>query len=259
MDYALPVFFAILAWWTSTVVLIYRAGLSGKTFPATLIGMTVVALVGSYALFASRNDTSAAAPYIAFLGALSLWGWHEVSYLFGFISGPRPRACPPDVSGWQRFVLGIKASAYHELAIIATGAGLAVLTINASNRVGLWTFIVLWIMRWSAKLNIFLGVRNLHAEFWPKRLRYLRSFTRTRPMNELFPWSIAAALMTLAWLGFAAATAGDDSMQRTGAMLLLTLLALATLEHCLLMLNVRDEILWRPGLRSRRNNEAAAG
>ena len=181
-----------------------------------------------------------------------------MSYLFGFVSGPRPEACPPDTRGWRRFVLGVKASVYHELAIVATAVALAVLTFGSSNRVGLWTFIVLWLMRWSAKLNIFLGVRNLHAEFWPEHLGYLQSFTRTRPMNELFPWSIAAAVLALFGLGFLAAKAGAGSPERTGAVLLATLLALAMLEHCLLMLNVRDELLWRPGMRSRRDSGAAA-
>ena len=258
MDYALPVVFAIVAWWTSTVVLIYRAGLDRQTYPMTLTATTVVALLGVLLIVMTRDATSPAAPYLAFLGALSLWGWHEVTYLFGFVSGPRPEACPPDATGWRRFQYGLRACVYHEIAIVATAALLLFLTFGASNRVGLWTFVVLWLMRWSAKLNIFLGVRNLHEEFWPEHLRYLSTFTRTRNMNELFPWSVAAAGLVLLGLVFAAATAGD-ALQRTAAMLVATILALATLEHCLLMLKVRDDILWRPGLTSRRDNGAAAG
>ncbi|MEO1201347.1 MAG: putative photosynthetic complex assembly protein PuhE [Pseudomonadota bacterium] len=259
MDYALPVVFAIAAWWTSTVVLIYRAGLDKQTYPMTLAATTVVALLGVLLLVMTRNAASPAAPYLAFLGALSLWAWHEVSYLFGFVSGPRPEACPPDATGWRRFLFGIRASIYHELAIVATAVLLAFVTFDASNRVGLWTFVVLWLMRWSAKLNIFLGVRNLHEEFWPDHLSYLSSFTRTRNMNELFPWSIAAAAVGLLGLIIAAATAGEDTLQRTAAVLVATILALAMLEHCLLMLKVRDEMLWLPGLRSRRSDGAAAG
>lgn len=258
MDYALPVAFAVAAWWTSTIVLIYRARLPGRTFPATLAISTLVALAGLGAIIASRNDTSAFAPYVAFLGGLALWGWHEVSYLFGFVTGPRPEACPPDVVGWQRFVRGVKASIYHELAIVLTAAALLGLSWNADNRVGLWTFVVLWLMRWSAKLNIFLGVRNLHTEFWPEHLGYLESFARVRRMNVLFPWSIIAAGLALAGLGWIAAGAGEDALVRAGAMLLATLVALAALEHCLLMLKVRDDLLWRPAMRSRRDGGAAA-
>jgi putative photosynthetic complex assembly protein 2 len=210
-------------------------------------------------LVASRNDPSSAAAYLAFFGALSLWGWHEVSYLFGFISGPRPEPCPPDASGWQRFVLGVKTCIYHELAVLATVAALAALTWNAQNRIGLYTFAILWLMRWSAKLNIFLGVRNLHEEFWPAHLDYLKSFVRRRSMNELFPVSVFFATLTLLFLSFSAVQAGDDVAQRTGMMLLATLLALALLEHWLLVVNVRDDVLWRPGMRSRGGGGTAAG
>jgi putative photosynthetic complex assembly protein 2 len=254
MDYALPVIFAIVAWWSSTVVLIYRAGLPRGSFVGTLSGATVVMLLGAYAIVACRNDVSAGAAYLSFFGGLAIWAWHEVSYLFGFISGPRPEACPPDTSGWRRFVLGVKTCVYHEAAVVATGVALATLLWEASNRVGLWTFIILWLMRWSAKLNIFLGVRNLHMEFWPDHLQYLKTFVRQRSMNELFPLSILFASVAFAVLAFTAVTAGDDLARRTGATLLATLLALAIVEHGLLVLRIRDDALWRPGMRSRRGD-----
>lgn len=258
MDYAVPIFFAIGTWWLSTVLIMYRAGLPRRSFAKTLVATTVVMLLGTYALIVSRNDTSAVAAYLAFVGALAIWGWHEVTYLFGFISGPRPEACPPDCSGWRRFVLGVQTCVYHEIAIVATAIAIAAITWNAGNRVGLWTFVILWLMRWSAKLNIFLGVRNLHEEFWPEHLAYLKSFVRRRSMNELFPVSILAATAVLGLLAFAAIAAADDSARRTGATLLATLLALATLEHFLMVLRIRDDVLWKPGMRSRNNSDRPA-
>jgi putative photosynthetic complex assembly protein 2 len=258
MDYAMPIGFAILAWWLSTVVLIYRAGLPRGSFAATLGGATVVMMLGVYAVFACRNDASTGAAYLSFFGGLAIWAWHEVSYLFGFISGPRPEACPPGTSGWRRFVLGVKTCVYHEIAVVATAAALAALLWDAGNRVGLWTFMILWLMRWSAKLNIFLGVRNLHDEFWPDHLGYLKSFVRKRSMNELFPLSILFACGAFAVLTSVAIGSGDDMARRTGATLLATLLALAIVEHALLVLRIRDDALWRPGMRSRRNGRAAA-
>ncbi len=252
MDYALPIAAVILAWWLSTVVILYRAGLPERTSGRTLAGATVVMLLGVIALLVSRDDTSTSGAYLAFLAALAIWGWHEVSYLFGFVSGPRPAACPPDTHGWRRFVLGVKTCIYHELAVVATAVTIGWLTWGAANRIALWTFVILWLMRWSAKLNIFLGVRNLHDDFWPKRLQYLKSFVRERAMNELFPVSIIVATAGIAALSVAAVDAGDNVPQRTGATLLATLLALATIEHWLLVLRVPDEKLWLPGLRSRR-------
>ena len=56
---------------------------------------------------------------------------------------------------------------------------------------------------------------------------------------------------------FMAFAAGDDIARRTGATLLATLLALAVLEHWLLVLRISDAALWSPGMRSRRNSEVA--
>ena len=130
---------------------------------------------------------------------------------------------------------------------------IAAVTWGMPNQVGLWTFIILWLMRWSAKLNIFLGVRNLHVEYWPEHLRYLQTFARERSMNELFPLSIIVATAGIAVLAFTAFTAASGSPQRTGAILLATLLTLATLEHWFLIVRVPEDLLWRPGLRSRRS------
>lgn len=251
MDYAIPALVAIGLWWLSTVVILYRSGLSRASFGRTLAGATGCALIGMYALVISRDDVSPAGAYLAFVGAVSFFGWHEVSYLFGFVSGPRPRECPDDCSGWQRFVSGVKTCLYHELAVVATVALLAVYTWDAPNKIGLWTLVVLWLMRWSAKMNIFLGVPNLHVEFWPEHLAYLKSFTRVRSMNALFPWSIIVSSTFVVMLVAAAVEAAPGSGERTGAVLLATLLGLATLEHWFLVLRLPDELIWTPGLRSR--------
>ncbi len=258
MDYALPVAFAIAAWWLSTVVLIYRAGLPQATFAATFAGTTVIMVLGVAAIVAFRNSATLAGVYLSFLGGISIWAWHEVSYLFGFISGPRPEPCPEGATGWRRFAYGVRTCVYHELAIVATAIGLLLLSLDSVNNVGVLTFVILWLMRWSAKLNIFLGVRNLHEEFWPDHLHYLKTYVRRRPMNELFPVSIIVGTIVFALLTFAAIDAGDDIVRRTGAALLATLLALAIVEHVLLVLRVRDDALWMPALRSRRDDGAAA-
>lgn len=258
MDYAVPIFVATAVWWLGTVIILYRAGMPSASFGRTLIGATAALIFGAYALVVSRNDPSALGAYLAFVGAIAVFGWHEVSYLFGFVSGPRPEPCPEDCSGWDRFVRGVKTCVYHEIAVVLTVVLLAALTLNAENQVGLWTLVVLWLMRWSAKLNIFLGVRNLHVEFWPEHLAYLQSFTRQRPMNALFPLSIAAAAVFIFLLVDAAMSSAPGSAQRIGATLTATLLALATLEHVFLVLRVPDELLWQPGMLSRRSSRSDA-
>lgn len=256
MDYALPILITVLAWWTSTVTVMYRAGLPRGTFVATLAGATVALLAGVAVFLWSRDNATVYGAYAGFLAGLSIWAWHEVSYLFGFVTGPEPRACPPGVSSWQRFVRGVKTCVYHELAIVATALLLLWASWDSPNKVALFTFCILWLMRWSVKLNIFLGVRNLHAEYWPDHLEYLKTFVRHRRMNELFPWSMSLAVLSFVALVLTAAGAGDDAAARSGAILLASLLALAIIEHGLLVVNIDDGVLWRLGMRSREGSGA---
>ena len=90
---------------------------------------------------------------------------------------------------------------YHELAIIVTAAIIVAATWHAPNQAGTWTFMALWVMRQSAKLNVFLGVRNLGERFVPIHLQYLLTYMAKRPMNALMPFSITAG--TIATVLFA--------------------------------------------------------
>ena len=258
MDYALPIGFTVLAWWASTVLVMYRAGLPERSFVATLGGATVALVVGLVLFALSLHETGTKAVYLAFLAGLLIWVWHEVSYLFGFVTGPQPEACPSGVSDWRRFVLGVRTCVYHELAVVTTAGLLAAASWGAPNKVTLWAFCIIWLMRWSVKLNIFLGVRNLHIDYLPEHLRYLASFARNRNMNALFPLSMLIALACLALL-VAAAVGADEPALRTGATLLATLLGLAIIEHALLVVDFDDRFLWRLGLKSRRGRGATAG
>ena len=252
MEYLAPILAAVCIWWLITVVLMRRVAMPPRSYPRTFGAVSLVALLALGGVVASRDDPGLTGAYAGFLSALAVWAWHELSYLLGYVNGPRPRACPPAASGWRRFVFGVKACLYHELAIIATAAVLMALTWGAVNQVALWTFVILGLMRWSAKLNIFLGVRNLHREYWPEHLSYLQSFVRERPMNALFPLSVAAATAGIALLALTAAGAAPGSGRQAGALLMATLLALATLEHGFLMLRVPDDALWRLGTRPQR-------
>jgi putative photosynthetic complex assembly protein 2 len=231
--------------------MLYRTGLPRHTYKRTLFAMAAIAAIGVVLVITSREDATAAGAYLAFLGAIAIWGLIEVSYLLGIVTGPRPRACPAGVSAWARFSYGVKACLYHEMSILASAGLLAALTWQAPNQVAIGTFVVVWLMRWSTKLNIFLGVRNLHSEYWPGHLQYLQSYARVRPMNVLFPISIAIAMTIVVALAGFAIGAEQSPYMRTAAMLLVTILSLAMLEHVFLMLRLPDDALWRLGTRAR--------
>jgi putative photosynthetic complex assembly protein 2 len=105
-------------------------------------------------------------------------------------------------------------------------------------------------MRTSAKLNLFLGVRNRGERFLPDHLRYLEGFLRRRRMNVLFPFSIVLGTAATVWLAQRAA-AGVTAFEMTGAALVAALLGLAVIEHGFMMIPVSIESLWSWGFRSR--------
>ncbi len=79
----------------------------------------------------------------------------------------------------------------------------------------MWTFMVLWWMHQSAKLNVFLGVRNLNEEFLPDHLQFLKSFLTKRPMNLRFPISVTLSTVVAALLFEKAFAAEAGSFTQT--------------------------------------------
>ena len=48
--------------------------------------------------------TDVASTYCAFTCALLVWGWHELSFLTGWVTGPRQCDLEAGARGWKRFV-----------------------------------------------------------------------------------------------------------------------------------------------------------
>ena len=251
-DFALPLAFALLVWWTATAIVMFLDGLPRTTFRWTLLGVSALQAAALCGLVLSRDDTSVGGAYLAFTCAVLTWGWQEVFFLTGAITGPRRRACAAGCSGWSHFGHGVQAILHHELSLLVAGMVLVAIGWDAPNQVGMWTYLVLWGMRQSAKLNLFLGVRNVGVEFLPQHLAYLQSFFRRRGMNALFPLSIAASAILVVTLGRLTLDPGAEPYQTAGYALLTAIALLGLLEHGLLMLPIPSERLWQWGLKSHR-------
>jgi putative photosynthetic complex assembly protein 2 len=250
-----PVLFALALWWLSTGIILYLDGLPRSTFPATMVIATITLGAALFGLVGTRSDNGMSAGYCAFTCALLVWAWQEIAFLLGVVTGPRREPCPAEVAGWQRAWLAFQTVVHHELALVALAIAVWFAVGDGENRIGWWTFLSLWIMRQSAKLNLFLGARNLSEAFLPAHLRYLHSYFRRRPMNSLFPVSITATSAAACWVWQQTLHLPAGSPQAPGLALVGTLLALGALEHALLVLPLPPESLWKWGLRSR---EAAA-
>ncbi len=240
----LPVVFAIAVWWSSTAALFLVDRLPRSTYVISVSVATLLVLVAATAILETADTTTAASAYIGFSAAVMLWAWHEMTFLLGLITGPRKAPCPAGARGFERFGLATATLITHEIAIALTAVALIALTWGAANQTAAATFLVLWVMRLSAKLNIFLGVPNLSDELMPAHLGYLKTYFRKRAMNALFPLSVTAGTIVAWQLGSAALAASSDAFALTSGMLVAGLLALAVLEHWFLVLPIPDAALW---------------
>jgi putative photosynthetic complex assembly protein 2 len=256
-DYALPVLYALFIWWFSTGLIVYLDGLPRRTFRLSMAVATLVLMLALWGGAASADDVSRAGAWCGFTVGLLAWAWIELSFLTGWVTGPWKQPCPADATGLRRAGYAIAAILWHELAIIVMAVLLAFVTLDRGNPTAFWTFVILWAMRSSAKLNVFLGVRNLAEEFLPAHLKYLESYFARRPMNILFPVSVTAGTVVTVLLFAAGAAPHASAFTATSTALLGTLLALAVLEHWLLVLPLPATLLWQWSLSARIARETA--
>ncbi len=246
-----PVVYAVAVWWVSTGVILVLDGLPRRTFRLTMGWSTALLGTALWGLAATAQDTGVAGAYCAFSCAILVWAWQELAFLLGIVTGPHRRACPPGLQGWARTRLALGTVLYHELALVALAGAVWWAVGDGPNQIGWWTYVTLWAMRQSAKLNLFLGARNLSEAFLPDHLKYLHSYFRRAPMNPLFPLSFAVTGLAAAWVWQQALAAQVAPGAAAGAALLGTLLALGALEHALLVLPLSPERLWKWGLELR--------
>jgi len=79
----------------------------------------------------------------------------------------------------------------------------------------------------------------------PTHLAYLESFFKRRRMNAFFPFAVACACACLWLLVDYANQASTTPAQVVGAVLVGTMLALAIVEHLMLVLPLDTTAMWR--------------
>lgn len=239
--HGLPLLYVAMLWFFSTALVVALDHRARGRFALTLAGGAAVAAVTVIALLAPSRDAFAA--YASFTAAFVIWGWHELSFLTGAVTGPRRTPLPADAKGWRRFALSAATVIHHEVALAATLVILLGVTVGHPNWTGAGAFALLFAMRLSTKLNIFAGVPNFSSDILPPQLRYLDSYFRKRRAGVTMLISLSAATVATVWLGKIALTsAGGDAVAWS---LLTGLAALGVLEHLFLVVPVGDTALWR--------------
>jgi putative photosynthetic complex assembly protein 2 len=240
--FAQPLIVALLLWWVSTGAILWLVRRPEKTFGRSLAISAAVAGAACVGLFLSARDGSATGAYVAFGCALTVWGWHEMGFLMGKVTGPRRDPRPLDATGWRRFVVSCQTVIHHEIALALTAVLIVGLTWSQPNQTGALTFLLLFGMRLSTKLNIFLGVPNPPVAFVPAHLVYLKTYFRRARFNALIPISLALSVCVVVMLAQAALNASGGTA--TSYALMFGLAALGLLEHGFLMMPSPDRALW---------------
>jgi putative photosynthetic complex assembly protein 2 len=114
-------------------------------------------------------DDSVAGVYWVFSAALAIWGWIELAFLTGIITGPN-QPLPEGHSEWGRFIRAWGTVAYHEMLLAGSPDRLswpAPAAENTFGRLDLWRAFA---RGFQAKLNLYLGVRKINTEFIPNPL-----------------------------------------------------------------------------------------
>jgi len=237
---------AIFVWWFSTgaiLVAVRRADRLGTHGMTVFMGLPLLAL-GAWAVNSSLADVSVYGAYLGFAGALAIWGWIELAFLAGVITGPQREDCPSGLAPGDRFFRAFSTVAYHELALTLGLWGLVMASVGAENRIAVAIYLVLFLARILAKLNLFYGVPRINLEFVPDRLVHLKSYFRRGPVTLAFPIAITVLTALLAVCAERLWTAGSE-VTVVGFALLTAMAALALLEHWLMVVPLPDAKLWR--------------
>lgn len=238
---------------------VYRR--SARTMRAAFAVATVGMLCAAYGLFVSSQRLDALNVYIAVTSGTVVWGWLTAGYFYGIFTGPRDaiariEQARPTRFG-ERFRLALQSCLYHELLVLGIATLLVAATWTQPNRWGVWMFLALWLMHTSAKLNVFLGVRNFRVDFLPAHLHYLRHLLVQRTSNRFFAPSICVATSVVLMLTYRIIDPAASQPHATGALLVATLILLGIIEHLMLVLPL-PVALFGWGLRSLESAEATS-
>lgn len=243
-QFLIPIATVVLVWWVSTGAVLWLARGLDKQMNIRLVGMTVLCALGFAGVLIASAQAGIWAVYLGFISAIVIWGWVEFTLLSGMITGSRTEACPPNVSGVERFKFAFRAISHHEYALVVMLGILAFLDSSGGSGMAIKTFALLWIMRLGAKLTIFSGAPELSTNMIPERLAYMKTYFRHDRISFAFWVSLAGC--TAFFLGgiYALNHVQYDAAVQTQVTMLTTLVALAILEHIFMVLPVADSRLW---------------
>ncbi len=237
-----PSLIALLSWWFGTGIILLLVRLPKERFSASIGFWSLISIPALYFSYWSMHENSNTCAYIGFISTIILWGWHELAFLTGWISGPRKQALDANLSTWARFKQSVAVIWHHELALFLNLLILVAMQIGQPNHTAMCTFALLWMMRLSSKLNLFFGVPQVGEQYLPSHLIYMGSYFNKKTVGLFFYFTMSLSIV--AWIYLIWQAHEGLVTISTHWILLASLLGLAIIEHVLMMVPLSLERVW---------------
>ncbi len=239
----LAIGYAIGVWWGGTLVVLLLSRLRGPARGLAIVGTSGAAIGALAVLPFLRPLDDVTGVLLGFGAAVVVWGWLELLLLQGVAVGTRRAPSAPGLKGLARFREAFDAIRHHEFALAGILVLVGVLSLGSALPVAFVTFALLWGLRLSTKLHLFLGVPQPNGHLFPEGAAHLAAFLGpARRSPQLGLTTCVWALATIAL--FSAGMMAPSSANATAWFLAGTLTGLGTLEHLTLLLPLRLESLW---------------
>ena len=235
---------AVVLWWLMTGLALMSVHQPRALKQPIFLLATIFATAAVWGVEANAASHTTAATVVGFAMGLLIWAWLELSYLMGYITGPVKRPATASMSVLERFYNALGTTIYHECLVVGIVGIVCVLGAGLPNPTIQNTLAVLWLMRWSTKLNLFFGVRHFNSDWLPDNMRYITSYLRAGKNS----WFIVFSTTFAAYCTYLLFSYGQIAVHPATALslfLIAWLAVLAVLGHCFLMVPMGETILWR--------------
>lgn len=235
---------SVLLWWLMTGLALISVHQTAASRQLIFSFSSVVAFIALMGVEMNAAAHTSVATVTGFAMALLIWAWLELSYLMGYITGPVKQPATRAMGISDRFIHALGTTVYHELLVLTVVGLVCVLGAGLPNPTIQNTLAVLWLMRWSTKLNLFFGVKHFNSQWLPDYMRYITTYLSAGKNSWFSIFStIWAAVCT--YLLFFFGQLATDPATALSLFLIAWLASLAVLEHVFLMMPMGETALWR--------------
>ena len=91
------VLYAVFCWWIGTGVILWLDRLPPASFRWSMLAWTFLLGLSFWGVSTSMKSVSDFNAYLGFGSVIVMWGWHELAFLTGTITGPRKIAMDEEI------------------------------------------------------------------------------------------------------------------------------------------------------------------